>query len=143
MPPKSADKLTDAEKKKIKQANKAKANPEKAEEKAKTNLKRRIARGQIVDPAIVSDKKESVSDKKECSALEGRDPVLAAVKPKKPDIEKEERRKMKVLAIEKEFRERESQAQKERIRKLCEPTEPSDTDSKLCEPTEPSDTDSK
>lgn len=38
---KTADKLTDAEKKKIKQANKAKANPEKAAaKKEKTDAKR-------------------------------------------------------------------------------------------------------
>ena len=144
MPPKSADKLTDAEKKKIKQANKAKANPDKAEEKAKTNLKRRIARGQVVDPTIVSDKKESVSNKKECGALEGSDQVIA-VKPKKTDFEKAERQKMKVLAIEKAFRERESQAQKERVRKLCEPTMTSDTMTSDTTPsdTTPSDKDSK
>jgi len=40
-PVKTADKLTDAEKKKIKQANKAKANPEKsAAKKEKTDAKR-------------------------------------------------------------------------------------------------------
>jgi len=41
-----ADKLTDAEKKKVKQANKQKANPEKTKVKAEKNLKRRIGRGQ-------------------------------------------------------------------------------------------------
>ena len=40
------EKLTDSEKKKIKAANKAKANPKLSEEKAKKNLNRRICRGQ-------------------------------------------------------------------------------------------------
>jgi len=120
MPPKSTDKLTDSEKKKVKQANKAKANPGKSDEKAKSNLKRRIARGQIVDPTIESDKKKSDP------TIES-DQVIAVPKPKKTDTEKAERQKMKLLALEKEIQERQSQAQKERVRKLCESQTPSDS----------------
>ena len=98
MPPKTVDKLTDAEKKKIKQANKAKANPIKAEEKAKINLKRRIARGQVVDPTQVSEKKSVDVDNENCSS-----PIVA--KPKQTDSEKAEKLKLKMLVIEKRFQE--------------------------------------
>jgi hypothetical protein len=50
MPPKTKDKLTDAEKKKIKQENKAKANPKKAAAKAEKNQERRFKRGQDARP---------------------------------------------------------------------------------------------
>ena len=118
MPPKVADKLTDAEKKKVKQANKAKANPGKAEEKAKINLKRRITRGQIVDPtAIVADKKNKdtpldTQQLESCSS--------SIVKPKLSDIEKAERLKLKMLAVEKELQEKQRLAQKERFEKLLQ-----------------------
>ena len=50
MPPKIANKLTDAEKKKIKQLNKAKANPEKSKLKEVKNLERQYSRGQLKRP---------------------------------------------------------------------------------------------
>ena len=109
MAPKTADKLTDAEKKKVKQANKAKANPGKASLKAETNLKRRIARGQIVDPNIAAGKKvTNVETEETCS-------VLNAPKPKQTDAEKAERLKIKMNTIEKEFQEKQRLAQKERF----------------------------
>ena len=49
-PKKTTDKLTDAEKKKIKQANKAKANPKQAAAKAEKNQERRFKRGQDKRP---------------------------------------------------------------------------------------------
>ena len=52
MAPKKADKLTDAEKKKIKQANKAKANPKQAAAKAEKNQERRFKRGQDIRPDL-------------------------------------------------------------------------------------------
>ena len=111
MAPKVADKLTDAEKKKVKQANKAKANPLKAEEKAKTNLKRRIGRGQIVDPLLSTDKKKTdVTDDVECHTI---------IKPKKiTDGEKTERRRIKMLAIEKDLANKQSLAEKERLQSM-------------------------
>ena len=63
MPPKkTADKLTDSEKKKIKQENKAKANPKQAEKKSEKNDARRIKRGQM-EP-VDKDKTESKSKNK-------------------------------------------------------------------------------
>lgn len=50
MAPKKAEKLTDAEKKKIKQDNKAKANPKQAAVKAEKNQERRFKRGQDKRP---------------------------------------------------------------------------------------------
>ena len=47
MPPKIPDKLTDGEKKKIKQANKAKANPIQSAAKSVKNAARQLRRGQI------------------------------------------------------------------------------------------------
>ena len=50
MPQKKPDKLTDAEKKKIKQENKAKANPKQAAAKKEKNQERRYKRGQDKRP---------------------------------------------------------------------------------------------
>lgn len=108
---KTTDKLTDAEKKKAKQANKAKANPGKAEEKAKTNLKRRITRGQIVDPDTVVDKKKTEDEDQD-------DHVAAPPKVKQTDAEKTERKRLKLLAIEKELQEKQRLEQKERFQQL-------------------------
>ena len=55
MPQKKPDKLTDSEKKKIKQENKAKANPKLAAAKAEKNLDRRIRRGQDERPEPPGD----------------------------------------------------------------------------------------
>ena len=108
---KTTDKLTDAEKKKAKQANKAKANPGKAEEKAKTNLKRRINRGQVVDP-------DATKDKKKTEEAEEEEYVSTAPKLKPTDTEKAERKRLKVLAAEKEFQEKLRLAEKERFQQL-------------------------
>ena len=107
---KTTDKLTDAEKKKAKQANKAKANPAKAEEKAKTNLKRRITRGQTVDPDTAADVKKP----------EEEEYVPTAPKPKQTDAEKTERKRLKLLTAEKEFQETLRLAEKERFQKLLQ-----------------------
>lgn len=117
MAPKTVEKLTDAEKKKIKQANKAKANPGKAEMKAETNLKRRIARGQIVDPKIAAESKSTVVDNdKENSCL-----ITTKPKIKQTDAEKAEKRKLKLIQIEKELQEKQRQAQKERFEQNLTP----------------------
>jgi hypothetical protein len=119
MAPKVADKKTDAEKKKAKQANKAKANPLKSEEKAKTNLKRRIARGQVVDPSITSDKKSVPVDTDEPTSK------LAVDKPaKKTTAEKEERRRQKLIDIEHAFALKRSEEERLRIQSLIS-SEPS------------------
>ena len=55
---KTADKKTDAEKKKIKQANKAKANPTRAAEKLEKNNERRYRRGQAERPNENKEKDE-------------------------------------------------------------------------------------
>ena len=110
MAPKSVEKLTDAEKKKVKQANKAKANPGKAEMKAETNLKRRIARGQIVDPKIAADKKSADVETDSSVPIQNEIP-----KRKQTDTEKAEKLKLKMLAIEKELQEKQRLAQKERF----------------------------
>jgi hypothetical protein len=107
---KTTDKLTDAEKKKVKQANKARANPEKAAEKAKINLKRRITRGQIVDPTLETAKKKA-------------DPAedvesIAPPKEKQTDSEKIEKKRLRMLAAEKEFQEKLRLADKERFQGL-------------------------
>ena len=107
MAPKVADKKTDAEKKRAKQENKAKANPQKTEEKAKTNLKRRIARGQVVDPSIESTQKAVSVDTEET------DTKLAVAKPVK--------RRLKMIEIEKEFARKKSEEERLRIQSLCEP----------------------
>ena len=112
MAPKAADKLTDAEKKKVKQANKAKANPGKSEEKANKNLKRRIARGQVVDPTAADKKTAAVGDDESSGAA----PTIA--KTKQTDSEKAEKRKLKMLAIEQEFQEKQRQEQKDRFAKM-------------------------
>ena len=118
MPPKVADKLTDAERKKVKQANKAKANPGKAEEKAKINLKRRITRGQIVDPtAIVTDKKNKDTP---LDTLQLESCSSSTVKPKLSDIEKAERLKLKMLAVEKKLQEKQRLNDKERFETLLQ-----------------------
>ena len=110
MAPKSVDKLTDAERKKVKQANKAKANPGKAEMKAETNLKRRIARGQIVDPKVVADKKS------EDIEIDSSVPIMNEIpKRKQTDTDKAEKLKLKMLAIEHELQEKQRLAQKERF----------------------------
>ena len=49
-PKKTTDKLTDAEKKKIKQENKAKANPKQSAAKQEKNQERRYKRGQDTRP---------------------------------------------------------------------------------------------
>ena len=94
MAPKS-EKLTDAEKKKVKQLNKAKANPGKAEEKAKTNLKRRIARGQVVDPDANVKKNDAIAE--DTSTTVSSEPKKTV---KRTDAEKVERQRLKVIAIE-------------------------------------------
>ena len=119
MAPKVADKKTDAEKKKAKQANKAKANPQKAEEKAKTNLKRRVARGQVVDPSIESAQKAVSADTEET------DTKIVVAKPvKKTSAEKEESRRLKMIEIEKEFARKQSEEERLRIQGLIN-SEPS------------------
>ena len=118
MAPKVADKKTDAEKKKAKQANKAKANPQKAEEKAKTNLKRRVARGQVVDPSIESTQKTVPVDTEETSTK------IVTDKPvKKTAAEKEEKRRLKMIEIEQEFAHKRSEEERLRIQSLI--SEPS------------------
>lgn len=64
-PTKTKDKLTDAEKKKIKQANKAKANPKKAEAKAIVNQERRYKRRQDLRPEDILAQEESKRQEKE------------------------------------------------------------------------------
>lgn len=114
MAPKS-EKLTDAEKKKAKQLNKAKANPGKAEEKAKTNLKRRIARGQVVDPDINVKKNDTnVEDADTTASSEHKKTV------KRTDAEKVERQRLKVLAIEKSILEKQQQKEKLRMQELLQ-----------------------
>ena len=114
MAPKTVDKLTDAEKKKIKQANKAKANPGKAEAKAETNLKRRIARGQVVDPNVTTNKKaECVIDKDESGSNV---PKTA----KKSEAEKAEKIRLKLLAVEKALIEKQQIKEKQRIQDLID-----------------------
>lgn len=112
---KTTDKLTDAEKKKVKQANKAKANPGKAEEKAKTNLKRRINRGQVTDP-------DTNTDKKKTEQPEGDEHVSTTPKLKQTDTEKAERKRLKLLAVEKEIQDKMKLAQKERFKNLLSNT---------------------
>ena len=115
MAPKAADKLTDAQKKKVKQANKAKANPGKAEEKAKTNLKRRIGRGQIVDPdAAIKQNDATVEDTSTTATSEPKKVV------KRTDAEKAERQRLKVLAIEKSILEKQQEKEKRRMQDLLQ-----------------------
>ena len=119
MPPKVADKLTDAEKKKIKQANKAKANPNKADEKAKINMKRRIARGQITDPSLVTESKDK-KDKKDPKDTSVEDEPLSVVKKtvKRTDAEKDERMRLKILAIENALKEKQRLEAKQRMQNM-------------------------
>ena len=121
MPPKVADKLTDAEKKKIKHANKAKANPLKTEEKAKINLKRRIARGQITDPSLVTESKDK-KDKKDPKDTPDEDESLSVVKKtvKRTDAEKDERLRLKILAVENALKEKQRLEAKQRIHGMLE-----------------------
>ena len=67
MAPKKPDKLTDAEKKKIKQDNKAKANPKQAAAKAEKNQERRFKRGQDKRPEFLGDevKKQDETNKQD------------------------------------------------------------------------------
>ena len=115
MAPKAADKLTDAQKKKVKQANKAKANPGKAEEKAKTNLKRRIGRGQIVDPDAVIKKNDAIVEDTSTTATSEPKKVV-----KRTDAEKAERQRLKVLAIEKSILEKQQEKEKRRMQDLLQ-----------------------
>ena len=71
---------TDAEKKKIKQANKAAANPAKAEGKKEKNLERQYSRGQLKRPTEL-DVVENVDEEDECfkeSKIVKTDAVLSA-----------------------------------------------------------------
>jgi cell division protein YceG involved in septum cleavage len=95
---KIADKLTDAEKKKVKQLNKAKANPKQAEKKAEVNLKRRIGRGQ----------EQAAPEVKETAVIAEEDVEhdLKNVKKEKPKLSNEEKalkKQAKLDAIMKEF----------------------------------------
>ena len=120
MPPKVADKLTDAERKKIKQANKAKANPIRAEDKAKTNLKRRIGRGQVIDPELAANKKvtkEDTDNEVHASSAPIHKPT------KRTDAEKTERLRLKMLAIEKDFQEKQTLKDKQRIQDMLKDDE--------------------
>jgi len=95
---KIADKLTDAEKKKVKQANKQKANPEQAEKKAAENLRRRIGRGQ----EVVKEETANVAK----VPIEDQEVVVSKghkAKPVKTDAEKQKRRQEKIDAINKKF----------------------------------------
>jgi K+-sensing histidine kinase KdpD len=117
MAPKVADKKTDAEKKKDKQVNKAKANPKKAEDKAKTNLKRRVARGQVVDPSIESAPKTAPVDTGETDTK-----IVVANPVKKTSAEKEERRRLKLIEIERAFALKRSEEERHRIQSLINST---------------------
>lgn len=119
MPPKVADKLTDAEKKKIKQANKAKANPLRAGLKAEINLKRRIGRGQVIDPALAADKKVTKEETNN-EVLESSAPTNKPAK--RTDAEKTERLRLKMLAIEKDFQEKQTLKEKQRIQDMLKYT---------------------
>lgn len=95
---KIADKLTDAEKKKVKQANKQKANPKQAELKAAENLRRRVGRGQEVA------KEEPTNEIK--IALEDQEVVVAKdikTKTVTTDAEKLKRKQEKIDAIHKKY----------------------------------------
>lgn len=95
---KKPDKLTDAEKKKVKQANKQKANPKQAEVKAAENLRRRIGRGQEVakeEPTNVT--KVHIEDQEVVVSKEQK------AKPVRTDAEKQKRRQEKIDAINKKF----------------------------------------
>ena len=95
---KIADKLTDAEKKKVKQANKQKANPKQAEVKAAENLRRRIGRGQeIVKEEPTKVEKIPVEDQEIVNSKE------RIAKPVKTDEEKQKRKQEKIDAIIKKF----------------------------------------
>tara|TARA_R110002072_G_scaffold3092_1_gene23153 strand:- start:31274 stop:31624 length:351 start_codon:yes stop_codon:yes gene_type:complete len=115
MPPKVADKKTDAEKKKVKQANKAKANPLKAEVKAKTNLKRRVTRGQVVDPSIESDKKPTLDVTEETD-----NKIVVDKSVKKTAAEKEEKRRLKMIEIEQSFARKRAEEERLRIQSLMD-----------------------
>jgi hypothetical protein len=79
MPPKTKEKLTDSEKKKIKQANKAKANPKKSEAKAEKNKERRYTRGQDQRPEDIAAQEETKRlEKERAAAKKSRDDAKTA-----------------------------------------------------------------
>ena len=94
---KIVDKLTDSEKKKVKQGNKAKANPKQAAIKAETNLKRRINRGQEQAEVIPGIQKQEVENNEELNYVSEKKVVIVS------DEEKIKRKLAKREAILKEF----------------------------------------
>ena len=97
---KIANKLTDSEKKKIKQENKAKANPKQAELKAAENMRRRVGRGQEVAEVVPTTPTKTAEE------LEAEQYDKTKVKNEKPvetDAEKVKRKEAKLKAIHERF----------------------------------------
>jgi hypothetical protein len=93
------DKLTDAEKKKVKQANKAKADPKRAAEKKIVNTARRVARGQ---ETVAADPIATVAAHEEDTEVDIKNEIKGK-KEKPTSEEKELKKQAKIAAIMKEF----------------------------------------